>query len=301
MKGVNILNEIRIGEGIKQLRKFLGISQRELAKGICSQAQISKIENGNEIPSALILFLISKKLKVEMSFFFELSENPRLDYVKDVTDMISLAKRKRDYETIFELVKREKNNPLFISNLVYKQYILWHEGICTYYLEKNNIKALELLNQSLKITFTEESLLQEREVEILNSIAIIHKDNCEYEKAVNLYKKALNSLKYLPQVKDPLIKVKILYSLSKTFTDGGDFKQSLIYCDQGIEECRRAESFFLLGELHYQKGSNLYRLGHFKEGIEIINKSKNIFEIQGNYKFIDLVEEQKQLLVNSYF
>jgi transcriptional regulator with XRE-family HTH domain len=293
------LNEIRIGEIIKQLRKFLGISQRELAEGVCSQAQISKIENGNEIPSALILFLLSKKLKVDMSFFFELSENPRLDYVKDVTDMISLAKRKREYTTISELIKKERNNPLFTSNNEYKQYIMWHEGICIYYLERNNNKALEILNESLKLTFTGKSLLQEREIEILNSIAIIHKDNCDFEKAINLYKEALNSLKYLPQVKDPLIKVKILYSLSKTFTDVGDFKQSLLYCDQGIEECKRAESLFLLGELHYQKGSNLYRMGLFEEGMEMIDKSKSIFEIQGNFNFVELVEEQKESLINS--
>ncbi|MDQ7861564.1 helix-turn-helix transcriptional regulator [Peribacillus frigoritolerans] len=35
-----------VGQKIKELRKQIGLSQEELATGICTQAQISKIEKG---------------------------------------------------------------------------------------------------------------------------------------------------------------------------------------------------------------------------------------------------------------
>ncbi|MED3909921.1 helix-turn-helix transcriptional regulator [Peribacillus simplex] len=38
-----------VGQKIKELRKQIGLSQEELASGICTQAQISKIERAMSI------------------------------------------------------------------------------------------------------------------------------------------------------------------------------------------------------------------------------------------------------------
>ena len=47
-----------VGKKIKELRKQIGLSQEELAEGICTQAQISKIEKGVVYPYATTLSLI---------------------------------------------------------------------------------------------------------------------------------------------------------------------------------------------------------------------------------------------------
>ena len=57
---------IEIGHVLKSLRKSMDLSQQQLAEGICTQAQISKIENSNEIPSSLI-FSSSKSLTSRQS------------------------------------------------------------------------------------------------------------------------------------------------------------------------------------------------------------------------------------------
>ena len=74
---------IKIGEFVRSLRKLAGLSQTDLAIGICSQAQICKIERNNEIPSALILYKIAKKLGVDVNYFFEIQETPRLSCICD--------------------------------------------------------------------------------------------------------------------------------------------------------------------------------------------------------------------------
>lgn len=66
-----------IGQSIKSLRKLAGLSQEELSKAICSQAQLSKMENKNEIPSSMVLYKLSRKLGVDMNYFFEIMETPR--------------------------------------------------------------------------------------------------------------------------------------------------------------------------------------------------------------------------------
>ncbi|MBR8644357.1 helix-turn-helix transcriptional regulator [[Brevibacterium] frigoritolerans] len=54
---------------MKELRKQIGLSQEELATGICTQAQISKIEKGDVYPYASTLYLISQRLGVDVNYF----------------------------------------------------------------------------------------------------------------------------------------------------------------------------------------------------------------------------------------
>jgi transcriptional regulator with XRE-family HTH domain len=61
----------QIGKRIRIMRKAKGISQEELSKGICTQAQISKIEKGQAQPSVPTLFLISERLEVNCYYFVQ--------------------------------------------------------------------------------------------------------------------------------------------------------------------------------------------------------------------------------------
>ena len=44
-----------LGERLKHRRLELNLTQKELSEGICKQSQISRIENQNYDPSAIIL------------------------------------------------------------------------------------------------------------------------------------------------------------------------------------------------------------------------------------------------------
>ncbi|MFF5994387.1 helix-turn-helix transcriptional regulator [Lysinibacillus sp. KU-BSD001] len=60
---------MQIGDKLRQLRIYKGLSQVELAAGICSTAYLSKVENGKTSPSASFLEKVTKKLEVESSAF----------------------------------------------------------------------------------------------------------------------------------------------------------------------------------------------------------------------------------------
>lgn len=51
-----------LGDTLRQLRRQKGLSQEELAEGICSTVSISRIENGNQIPSQPVLEALLEKL-----------------------------------------------------------------------------------------------------------------------------------------------------------------------------------------------------------------------------------------------
>jgi putative transcriptional regulator len=68
------MNEIRLGNRLKVARAERNLSQEDLAKlvGVTRQT-ISSIETGQYCPSALLAFLLSKKLdkEVDLLFFLE--------------------------------------------------------------------------------------------------------------------------------------------------------------------------------------------------------------------------------------
>lgn len=288
---------IHIGQQIKSLRTLAGLSQRDLAFNICTQAQISKIENNNEVPSAIILYKIARKLGVDMNYFFEIQEVPRLDYVMEVKEFTRELIRERNYEEVLEIIKNEKTNPLFQTKYN-QQFILWHEAICFYYIHNKSEDAIELLRTALSLTHTHnKTFYTESEIEIVNSIAIIQKDLQFYEDAESNFREGLNLLKYVPQQKNKLIRIRLIYGLSKLFTDLGRYKESIQYCKEGIKLCKRLETLYLFGELQYQYGSNLARKGEVQEAEEAFEKASQIFQLQDNELFIKLVEENKNKLL----
>ncbi len=81
-----------IGNEIKRIRKQKKMTQKELCEGICSQAEISKIENGRNSPTIDLLQQIAKRLRVPLSLLFR--DQLKSDTFREtVTDLSSLFRR----------------------------------------------------------------------------------------------------------------------------------------------------------------------------------------------------------------
>ncbi|WP_415829919.1 helix-turn-helix domain-containing protein, partial [Bacillus wiedmannii] len=165
-----------LGNTIKELRIKKNISQSELCHGICSQSQISKIEKGVIYPSSILLYQLSERLGVDPNNIFALTQNKKLKYIENVKYVIKDCIRQHQYTELYEIVTKEKNLNNFQTKED-KQFLLWHEAIAIY-LVNNSIKsALTLLNNALKLTLTNIDFLSEREIDIMQTMAIFHAEN----------------------------------------------------------------------------------------------------------------------------
>lgn len=294
---MSLLNLEALGIFIKDLRKMAGITQKDLAEGVCTQAQISKLESGKEVPSSLTLYNISKKLHVDVSNLLDAGEFTYSEYVKNIKELIRKKIQERNYEEVNSLINKYKKNPLF-KEVIDQQFLLWNEGVCINYLETNYIKALDTLKCALKMTRSKKNAVWDVvEIEILNSIAIIYSESKQYDEGIKCFNECL--LHYQEsKCKDVKVKIKILYGLSKTLTTLKQYDESIEYIDEGIKICSQVDILFLLGELYYQKGINLCYLGQKQLGIECLRKSRNIFEIQKNYMFLEFVDTNIEFLTS---
>lgn len=284
------------GEILKSTRIFKGLNATELAAGICSEEDIIQFEKEEKYPTIDQLSKMALKLDVELNHFFDIASTDTYNYAIAVTELIKKYKRERNYAAINEIIQKEQDNPLF-KHTSFSQFLLWHEGISTYYLEEDKEKSVGFLLKALSMTNEADTDLTEREIEILTSIAIIEKDSGNLDKSVEVFLSALNNLARLPQVQDSSIWLRILYGLAQALSKLAKYEESLIYCSKGIDNCIYEENMYLFGELHYQTGMNYIKLGKLDEGKEYLEKAVTIFKLQKNEKFASLVTSEMEELL----
>ncbi|AHX17227.1 helix-turn-helix domain-containing protein [Bacillus bombysepticus] len=282
-----------LGITIKELRIKKNISQSDLCHGICSQSQISKIEKGVIYPSSILLYQLSERLGVDPNSIFALTQNKKLKYTENVKYVMRDCIRQHQYKELYEIVTREKYTNNFQTKED-KQFLIWHEAIAIYCVNNSTKVALTLLNNALKLTVTNIDFLSEREIDILHTMAILHAENKEYKKSITILKRCLNNFNKLDFPRDKEIKLKIIYNLAKNLSYTYQYEEAIKYIDKGIQLAINLNTFYLLGELYYGKGSNLLKLKQYNEEDVANNMRKSlfIFELTQNEKKLQIIKEE---------
>ncbi|KOO46298.1 helix-turn-helix domain-containing protein [Priestia koreensis] len=284
------MKEYNIGEKIKELRLSLEISQNDLAKQICEPQDLEKIEKGDEYPTLPQLHTLAKRLGIPITYFFETNWNQNIDYINSVKTLMRNYVRDREYKALYEIVKREEESELFQDKLN-KQFLMWHEGICIHYLFNNKNEALTLLHEAINLTNRDLRDLKEEEIKIYYSIGVIHYDNKEYDKSLDIHKQILSFLQDKYEIQDRKLYLRVLFALAQTLIKLKDFENALRYSNLGIGVCISEDMLYLFGEFYYQSGLSLVKLDSLGDGMELLNKSMNIFSAQRNRKMEELVKE----------
>ncbi|WP_242308238.1 helix-turn-helix domain-containing protein [Bacillus cereus group sp. BfR-BA-01524] len=265
-----------LGITIKELRIKKNISQSELCHGICSQSQISKIEKGMIYPSSIMLYQLSERLGIDPNNIFALTQNKRLKYVENVKYVIKDCLKQKQYKELYEIVKKEKNLNNFQTKEE-KQFLIWHEAIAIFMVDKSLKTALDFLNNALKLTLTNSDFLSEREIDIMQTMAIFYAENKEYEKSINILKRCLSNFNKLDFPRDKEIKLKIMLNLAKSLDFTYQHEEAIKYIDKGIKLAINLNTLYLLGELFYLKGQLLLKIKQHNVEDVIYNWKKALF------------------------
>ncbi|MFE9079724.1 helix-turn-helix domain-containing protein [Bacillus mobilis] len=282
-----------LGITIKELRMKKNISQSELCHGICSQSQISKIEKGIIYPSSILLYQLSERLGIDPNNIFALTQNKKLKYVENVKYVMRDCTKQKQYNELYEIVKQEKNENNFQLKED-KQFLIWHEAIAIFHVNKSIKTALNLLNSALKLTVTNGDFLSEREIDIMQSMAIFYGENKEYEKSITILRRCLTNFNKLDFPRDKEIKLKIIFNLAKILGHANQHEEAIKYNDMGIKLAINLNTLYLLGELYYGKGWNLLKLKQYNEEdvADNMKKALFIFELTEKESLIKIVKEK---------
>ncbi|WP_166704155.1 helix-turn-helix domain-containing protein [Bacillus albus] len=282
-----------LGITIKELRVKKNISQSELCHGICSQSQISKIEKGMIFPSSILLYQLSERLGIDPNNIFALTQNKRLKYVENVKCVIRDCIKQKQYTELYEIVMKEKDENAFQTKED-KQFLLWHEAIAIFMVNRSTKTALDLLNNALKLTLTNADFLSEREIDIMQTMSIFYAENKEYEKSIDILRKCLTNFNKLDFPRDREIKLKIIFNLANCLGQAYQHEEAIKYLDKGIKLAINLNTLYLLGELYYLKGWNLLRIKEHNEEdmVDNMKKALFIFELTEKEHYIKRIKEK---------
>ncbi|KPL59586.1 tetratricopeptide repeat protein [Rossellomorea vietnamensis] len=286
-----------IGTKIREMRRAIRLTQDELADGICTQALISRMEKGDIYPSATALYQISKKLGVDVNYFFEIGMTPCLDYIKEVERQLRKLRINHQYIEMMEMVKNEENNPLF-KDPANAQLLCWHKGIYHFEVVKDQDTAFDLLHKAFQMTADSKKVLSEIEMEILLTLGAFHFTNENYQKSLCHYSEVKTALSTAEWLQDKSIKTKLLYNMARVYTRLGNYQESIQYCQKAIKWIIKEEHMYGFAQLHYHLGYNLELIGDYEQALPYFEKAAAFFEIQNNMEFVRFIRGKMEKLID---
>lgn len=275
-----------LGTLIKEKRKSLSMTQRDLAEGICVQAMISKIENDELKPSEDKLKKIANKLQVPVDYFSqntitkEDTESVTMDQIMSkIRELLTI----REYDSIDFLMKAYDTEMQKATKLNEIMFFQWIQATLYEHKTGDSETAIKKLKS---ITITEKE--KEISLEIINATARLYIRSEEYEKAIEKIETGLAF------VKDESINfkvvVKLLLNYALVLNKTNQYKKKLDVLNKGINILLKNESLFVLGDFYYQKGRLFRILKDYKEAKHYYYNAYSLFDIQGNEKFKNMTK-----------
>ncbi len=198
------------GELIRMYRLRRGLTQEELAQGICSTSELSKIETGNRVPSAEIFMALMKALGVHGYSFFSMIPDKKVRMF-NLEKAIRAAADNGDAGELLELMHtfRQLMDPNRLDDLIFTEMteLIFYRmcGFRDKAFGRRALGYLEMIHPGLveDIGIYDNSLTRQERV-LVNSIGIGFIDMGEYENAYRffhfMYKSVHDDSDEIPEV-----------------------------------------------------------------------------------------------------
>lgn len=284
-----------LGLEISKLRAELGISQKELAKDICTQSTISRIEAGEVYPAIDTLLKIALKLQVPVEYFIEMLFQKNVLESESLIKVIELHLKVHDYKKVVSIINKNKLDKDNIWLNFYLDHILQIAHF------KLSIISSEECIKNLKsiLNYSNQTTIQFRflNIKINNTIANIYSEIGNWKESLYYYNKILkehiheNYTDY--KVYETLITV--LFNKCKVLYDIKEYDTSLETANQGIQKSKESSFMFLNGQFLYYKGQCLEKKAAPLEEIkEAYKQALFFFEFQELPFYIQAINQNKK-------
>lgn len=274
-----------LGDKLKQIRKARGMSQAELAKGICTQATISLIEKKEQVPSTKILLEICKRLEITLDSVI-VQEDDQLHVLLSRVQALLFT---NEFKKARDLIQQIYTDQLVKAD-DYKRYY-YFQGQIKLLLENKPDDALFFFNRA----FNQYVVSQTDVYGILCIIGIsksyLMKGALE---RVRIYaEQAVEMLEnYDPlAMADFQVELQIYNHLAGILFELKDYEGAIKYAQLAIDEAIDKQSLYLLDALYFILGRAEYAL-HRENALQDLTVAKTLALIRHHPEIIVQVDQQ---------
>ena len=270
---------ILLASRLKERRKALKMSQKELAEGICKQGQISRIENGEYTPGSELLYSLSRKLRVSMDYFFDEQVQDEKNELENFRLVAENFISQRDYSSLKYLYNLESKSSSHLS-LADKMYLEWIQTLVLFYCDDNKLEAVSKL----------EKLLKERNISEINYLRFSNTlfnfyydiDNLnQFNEIRDNLEKRVNNL-IIHTIEELELSIKFNYNISRYLWLQNNVEDALNKISETIRLCKRYRSNYLLADLYLLLGNASASFGNIDEVRDYYTKAKFLYNLDGN-------------------
>ena len=278
---------ILLASRLKERRKALKMSQKELAEGICKQGQISRIENGEYTPGSELLYALSRKLRVSMDYFFDEQVQDEKNELENFRLVAENFISQRDYSSLKYLYNLESKSSSHLS-LSDKMYLEWIQTLVLFYCDDNKLEAVSKL----------EKLLKERNISEINYLRFSNTlfnfyydiDNLnQFNEIRDNLEKRVNNL-IIHTIEELELSIKFNYNISRYLWLQKNVEDALNKISETIRICKRYRSNYLLADLYLLLGNASASFGNIDEVRDYYAKAKFLYNLDGNQEMSLKVE-----------
>lgn len=278
---------ILLASRLKERRKALKMSQKELAEGICKQGQISRIENGEYTPGSELLYALSRKLRVSMDYFFDEQVQDEKNELENFRLVAENFISQRDYSSLKYLYNLESKSSSHLS-LSDKMYLEWIQTLVLFYCDNNKLEAVSKLEKLIK----EKNISEINYLRFSNTLFNFYYDiddlNQFNEIRDNLEKRVNNLI--IHTIEELELSIKFNYNISRYLWLQNNVEDALNKISETIRICKRYRSNYLLADLYLLLGNASASFGNIDEVRDYYTKAKFLYNLDGNQEMSLKVE-----------
>ena len=264
---------------LKNRRKELKMSQRELAEGICKQGQISRLENGEFTPGADFLYALSKKLKVSIDYFYNEQIGEEIDELLEFKKLAQTFITNRNYESLKYIYELESVKVHRLS-LVDKFYMEWIKSLIDFYLYGQKEEAVARLEKVLsQLNVTDLIYLQ-----VANTLFNFYYD-IEVLESFNKIREKLecqvNQLK-LNTIEELNLSIKFNYNVCRYLWLQNNTEEAITKITDTIKQCKMYRTTYLLADLYLLMGNVSKNFSSKVAVKEYFETAYFLYKLEGN-------------------
>ncbi|KRM60580.1 hypothetical protein FC26_GL000670 [Paucilactobacillus vaccinostercus DSM 20634] len=273
------------GEQVRLLRKKLGLSQTELAQGICTQATVSLIEKNNQLPSMPILFQICERLGVDVADVLETTNNG----LTDIFERIDNAVLADDAQLTANLLNTIRIKQLRTGHD--KQRYYYFLGMLQLMQQSDPTEALFNFNLALKQFAANETDIYQVMATVAAGIAYLK--NGDTSTAEQLAQKAtkMTTGQLVGATARQLIALNL--KLTQLNRQLDQLAVSLQHGKKAVALCRHFETLFGIDQAFYQLAVTQLTMGDVTAGQQTLRIAESLGIVCQHPKLLSVIRQQQ--------
>lgn len=237
-----------IGTKIKQFRIEKQMTQKELCADLCSQAEISKIENGLNSPTVDLLQQLAVRLQVPISLLFQ--EHTDQEKFFQLDRFLSDLLREEKYKEALERIHQQEKDSIVEIDIL-KSYI---KTIIDLKQNRIDFRSAASLLSNLLIEKEVWSQSIQLFIRIKMAIANMYSEQDLFHLTESVYQELENEIEVLQSTIHLNSLLKIYFNHCQILEYQGKSEESIVIAKKGYELCLMHNHTFLFGHFYYQLG-----------------------------------------------